>query len=347
MLFLGFKARANVLRRRRPLLAMAAALWLGSGVAACGQGARVDGEPSSPAPPTPPEPPTLDAGMGPDGVIKLYPDAPGMQFVLAGADQDPSAELLIEQGVAAVPQQEGSLAYFSIDTYDFEYTEGSTPGKTARLHIRARGAEQLHDWQTQEGFLAGAESLGDQELSALVRVRGLFDPEHAVFELKIRGGAHTDADPSLASCSLMTFATRAAPGVSRFGKELEHPEYDYVNLPPRLGVALSEGRWFGLKLVSYVDPARADRVYNQLFVDADPILPDGSLRNDYRLLSEYVDRAGVSTGRYDTMVSWRGYQSTLRIDGVDTLDVARLSARAIAAPAAQTSRLPELQPGLL
>jgi hypothetical protein len=331
MVSLALKARAGRRRARHPRM-VAAALWFMCGLAACGKDPAEEGV--EPAPPTTPEPlqPTLDAGTDVDGVRKLYPDAPGMQFVLAGADPNQSDQLVIEEGVPAIAAQEGGLSFWSIDTYEFEYTEGSTMGKTARLHIRARGVEQLYDWQTQKGFLAGDESLGDQEFSALVRVRGLFDPEHAVFELKIRGGEHTDDDPPLASCSFMTFATRAAPGVSRFGKELDHPQYDYVNLPPRLAAELSEGRWFGLKLVSYLDSARGDRIYNQLFVDVDPILPDGSLRNDYRLLAEYVDRAGVSTGRYDTMVSWKGYQTTLRIDGVDTLDVARLSVRAIRAP---------------
>jgi hypothetical protein len=332
-----FQPRAFAPSAHRRRLAALVLLAL-EGAVACGKdpGAEVE-PPEPPAPMAPTLPvPVPNAGTDVDGVAKLYPDATGMHFVLGGADPNTLAQLVIEEGVPAIAEQEGALSFWSIDTYEFEYTEGSTFGKTARLHIREQGTEQLFDWQTQHGFLAGGESLGDQELTALVRVRGLFDPEHAVFELKIRGGEHTDGDPPLASCSLMTFATRAAPGVSRFGKELDHPEYDYVNLLPRVGLELSDGRWFGLKLVSYVDPTRADRVYNQLFVDGDPWLPDGSLRNEYRLLAEYVDRAGVSTGRYDTMVNWKGYQTTLRIDGVDTLDVAKLSARAITPPRAAT-----------
>jgi hypothetical protein len=318
-----------------PLLGALASMVVVGGTA-CGKDPVAEVE--SPAPPEPLAPapltPAPNVGTDSDGVAKLYPDAPGMHFVLGASDPNTLAQLVIEEGLPAVAEQEGALSFWRIDTYEFEYTEGSTQGKTARLHIRDQGVEQLFDWQTQQGFLTDGESLGDQELTALVRVRGLFDPEHAVFELKIRGGEHTDEDPSLASCSLMTFATGAAPGVSRFGKELDHPQYDYVSLLPRFNVQLSEGRWFGLKLVSFIDPARPDRVNNQLFVDVDPLLPDGALRNEYRLLAEYVDRAGVSTGRYDTMVSWKGVQTTLRIDGVDTLDVARLSARAIRPPGA-------------
>jgi hypothetical protein len=35
---------------------------------------------------------------------------------------------------------------------------------------------------------------------------------------------------------------------------------------------------------------------------------------------------------YDTLASWGGFQTTLRADGVDVLDVAILSVREIAAP---------------
>ena len=61
-------------------------------------------------------------------------------------------------------------------------------------------------------------------------------------------------------------------------------------------------------------------------------MPDGTPRNDFRLLTEYIDRAGVNTGRYDTLVNWRGVITTLRVDGVDSVDIALLSARPITPP---------------
>ncbi len=328
---LANQPRNAALERRTHLARRAAAVI----VLAWGCGKEAERE-------VPPEPPVVEsesppapipnAGVDTDGVVMLYPDAPGNRFVLGDADPNSMDQLSIEGGVRAVLGQEGAIRFWSVDTFDFEYSEGDVPGKTARLHIQKSGSAQQFDWRTQKGFLADPESLGDQEFSAIVRVRNIIDPERAAFELKIRGGQHTDTDPPLASCSMMTFASSEARGVSRFGKELDHPEYDFVNLPPRVATELVAGRWFGLKLISYLDSVRGDRVINQLFVDVDPLLADGSLRNDYRLLAEYIDRAGVSTGRYDTIVSWKGYLTTLRIDGVETLDVARLSARAIEAP---------------
>jgi hypothetical protein len=281
------------------------------------------GEPGGPSAPA-------TFGIDADGVAKLYPDAKGTDFRLGQADPNDREGLTIEEGVHAARGSEAGVDFWSLPTYDFEYTEGGVAGKTARLHISSVGASQLYDWHTQRGFLAKPDDLGDQELTAYVRVHHIVDPEHAAFELKVRGGQHNDGEPALASCTMMTFATARAPGVSRFGKELDHPQYDYVNLPLRFNIELREGRWFGLKLVTFVDPERAERVVNRLYVDEQPFLADGSPRNQFRLLTEYVDRASVSTGLYDTLVDWRGYVSTLRIDGVESIDVAKLSARAIA-----------------
>lgn len=282
---------------------------------------------------TQPSPPQNGAGLDEDEVVKLYPDASGTPYRLGASDLNADARIALEQDGSASAGREGALRFWTVSAYSFEYSEDGASGKTARVHISSEGARQLFDWKTQTGFLAGPDDLGDQEFTAYVRVHGIFDPEHAVFELKIRGGDHSDQTPPLASCTLMTFATGSAPGVSRFGKELDHPLYDYVNLPLRFGTELSEGRWYGLKLVSYAHPARPDRVVNRLYVDDDPFMPDATPRNGFRLLTEYIDRAGVSTGRYDTLVNWRGVITTLRVDGVDSLDVALLSARPIAPPA--------------
>lgn len=326
--------KLNVLQLVNPRGALlASALWLQP---ACTSPRATDVQPPAQARPEPsavtplgPAAPLPSFGLDGDRVVKLYPDAPGSAFLLGDGDLNAVDGVEIEEGTLASAGEEGAVRFWTVPTYDFEYTEGDEAGKTARLHIGAPGARQQYDWETQAGFLAGPDDLGDQEFTAYVRVHGIFDPEHAAFELKIRGGSHTEDEPPLASCSLMTFASSAAPAVSRFGKELNHPEYDFVSVPLRFSTELREGRWFGLKLVSYIDPGRPDRVVNRLYVDDDPFRADGSPINDFRLLSEYVDRAGVSTGFYDTIVDWRGVVTTLRIDGVDALDVARLSVRAI------------------
>jgi hypothetical protein len=263
-----------------------------------------------------------------DGVVKLYPDAPGSAFRLGGENPNHVARLSIEKGIRAMPGQDGAVDYWSVSAYPLEYSSGGQ-GKTARLHMRGTGATQKYTWRTQRGYLSDPLDLGDQEFTAFVRVRGIFDFKRAAVSLKIRGGQHTQRDPALASCTMMTFASRQAPAVSRFGKELDHPDYDYVKLPLHFETSLLDGRWVGLKLVSFRDPHDAEQVINRLYVDDEPFASDGSPHNHFRLLSEYVDRAGKSTGEYDTLVSWGGTLTTLRVDGVEAVDVAILSVRAI------------------
>ena len=266
-----------------------------------------------------------------DGVVKLYPDAPGLALGVGGENLAEAAHLSIDNDVQPVRQTDGALEYWTLPAYAFDYASGGE-GRTARLHISASGLVQQSTWETQPKYLSGPLDLGDQEFTAYVRVRGIHEARRAAIALKIRGGEHTANDPALASCTMMTFASREAPGgVSRFGKELDHPSYDYVPLPLCFDTSLREGQWVGLKLVSFRDPKDVTQVVNRLYVDDAPFTSDGKPSNDFRLLSEYIDRAGQSTGKYDTLVDWGGVSSTLRVDGVNELDVAILSARAIRA----------------
>jgi hypothetical protein len=263
-----------------------------------------------------------------DGVEKLYPDAPGLAFGLGQEDPNRLRHLSVDNGLRLRRGRDGNIDYWTASTYAFEYASGGT-GKTARIHISGSDAAQRYTWRAHPEYLADPLDFGSQEFTAYVRVRGISDPRHAAITLKIRGGEHTEREPARASCTMMTFASTQAPAVSRFGKELNHPDHDYVELPLRNGASLRDGRWVGLKLVSVQDPDDEHRVINRLYVDDAPFERDGTPRNDFRLLSEYVDREGQSTGRYDTVVNWGGSVSTLRVDGVDALDVAILSARAV------------------
>jgi hypothetical protein len=263
-----------------------------------------------------------------DGVLKLFADAPGTAFRLGHENPNQLGGLVIEKGIRAEPGIANGVQFWSVRAYALDYSSGGN-GKTARMHIRASGAAQRFTWQNQHGYLSSEADLRNQEFTAYVRVLGIFDLRRAAVTLKIRGGEHTKNAPERASCTMLTFAPKGGRGVSRFGKELNHPDYDYVPLRLRHDAALEEGRWVGLKLVSFDEPGNPDRVVNRLYVDDEPFLPDGTPRNRFALLSEYVDRAGEDTGLYDTLVNWGGFQTTLRVDGVDQVDVAILSVREI------------------
>lgn len=267
-----------------------------------------------------------------DRVQKLYSDGLGLAFGLGTADPNDTPHLAIENGIPAQPGQEGNLRFWSLATYPLAYASGGE-GRTIRLDVAASGFAQRNTWRSRPAYLADLLDFGDQEFTAYVRVHRIVDPERAAITLKVRGGQHTASAPELASCTMMTFASHQASAISRFGKELDHPKYDYVKLPLRYSAELTDNQWVGLKLVSFHDPGHAERVVYRLYVDAAPFAADGSPRNDFHLLSEYLDQAGVSTGQYDTLVDWGGALSTLRVDGVETVDVAILSVRTISASA--------------
>jgi hypothetical protein len=263
-----------------------------------------------------------------DGVQMLLPSAWGSSFRLGDQDPNSTPGFEIEKRGVAVVQYDGRIRYWKLETYDLDYSSGGN-GKTSRLHIHPNSSPQSFNWRTQQGHLGSTSDFKNQEFTAYVRVRGIFDLRRAAISLKIRGGRHTQDDGDLASCTMMTFAPHGAPAVSRFGKELHHPDYDYVVLEPRFQTALQENRWVGLKLVSYADPLDGERVVNQLFVDDAPFDERGRPSNGFRLLSEYVDVEGRSTGKYDKLVDWGGLQNTVRVDGVSELDFAIVSVREI------------------
>jgi hypothetical protein len=285
---------------------------------------------ASARPPAPARAPAAGPPVDADGVQRLHPSAPGLDFHLGAR---PTEGFEIERGTPALPAREGPLAFWTVAAHPLDYSSGGT-GLTIRLHVRSGPEPQRFTWRTQQGYLSTARDLRNQEVTAYVRVHGITDERRAAVSIKIRGGAHSPRDGDLASCVMMTFQAATTGAAARFGKELHHPDYDYVRLPPRLPLALTDGRWVGLKVVSYADPHPDGpaRVVNRLYVDGEPWDARGRPRNDWRLFSEYVDEAGASTGRYDTLVDWGGWVTTVRTDGVASLDFAILSAREIAPP---------------
>jgi len=267
-----------------------------------------------------------------DGVQMLYPSTPGSSFRLGSQDPNHADRFLIEHEIAAKAMTDGPLRYWNTVAYDLAYASGGT-GRTSRLHIYASGGRQAFTWKTQTGFLSSPADVRNQELTAYVRVHDIFDPSRAAVTLKVRGGRHTEADGDLASCVMMTLGPGVKGVVTRFGKELIHPKYDYVTLSPRFPAALADGRWVGLKMVSYAAASEAGQVVNRLYLDTEPWGAGGQPANHWRLFSEYVDVEGKSTGRYySKLVDWGGFQTTIRTDGVAELDFTLVSVREIQPP---------------
>ncbi len=280
--------------------------------------------------------------LDPDGVAALFPSAPGSSLRLGGRDPAHTAGFAVEGHMGATAGAEGALHFWNLPSYPLDYASGGT-GWTTRLHLLASGGQQRFTWRDQPGYLSSPADVRSFELTVFVRVHGILDPARAQVTLKVRGGAHTAKDPDRASCTMMTLSPRGHGTVARFGKELHHPEYDYVPLAPAFDAALEDGRWVGLKLVSWLDeprrgvsgaPRDARRVRYRLYLDPAPFDPaSGRPRNGWRLFSAYDDVDGVSTGKYDRAATWGGWLTTLRTDGFHDVDVALPSVREIVPPA--------------
>jgi hypothetical protein len=269
-----------------------------------------------------------------DGVQMLYPSAPGISFQLGTNDPNATALFVIEKGTRAEPGTDGAIQFWNLPSHKLNYSAGGK-GWTSRLHIFSGKEEQKYTWKTQHGYLASTNDVKNQEFTVFMRVHGILDAGRAQISLKIRGGAHSTSkhDPDCAACTMMTYSPRSHGSITRFAKELTHPKYDYVVLPPAFSAALEEDTWVGLKLVSWNDPNDADRVVYNLYVDTDPFESGtGKPRNNWRLLSEYVDKEGKSTGQYKKLVDWGGCQTTLRTDGINDIDFTLLSLREILPP---------------
>lgn len=304
-----------------PLLPMAA--WL----IACSGGDAPPPGGTSPANP----PPAATASLDPDGVQMLFPSASGSEFRLGQQDPNTVPRLSIGNRMTATAQIEGAVRYWNMPSYPLSYAGGGT-GWTSRLNMFASGGQQLYTWRTQPGYLSSPADVRNQELTVYLRIHQILDPAHLSVSLKIRGGQHTSGNGDLASCTMMTFEP-ASRATTRFGKELTHPDYDYVRLTPAFAAELVEDQWFGLKLLSYTVPSDPRKVVNRLYLDIDPFdFATGTPKNHWRLFSEYVDEAGNSTGSYSTLADWGGWQTTVRVDGVHDVDFALLGVHEITPP---------------
>jgi hypothetical protein len=276
------------------------------------------------APATPAAPAATD--LDEDGVRMLLPSAAGTNIRLGTSDPNATAGFLIENKVVATPQTLGSLHYWNTAAFAFDYTAGGS-GKTARVHMI--GGEQKYTWRTQSGFLSAPSDLKNQEYTAYVRIHDIFDAGKAMVTMKIRGGKHIAGNGDLASCTMMTLSPS---GNTMFGKELTHPSYDYVKLTPQFAASLKDNQWIGMKLVSYSMPSDPKKVVNQLYLDTTPFDADGKPLNGWRLFSEYIDSESKSTGQYSKLADWGGEQTTIRTDGVSSIDFALVGAREITPP---------------
>jgi hypothetical protein len=271
------------------------------------------------------------AEVGPDGVGMLFPaDPDGSSFHLGDGDPTDAEPFFDMEGDEAISGTDGGVPYWSTSGHRVTYASGKPAGKTVRLHLRPGGGEQNFTWRDgamENGFIGGPGDLLNFEATVYVRVHEDNGTHHSM-SWKMRGGKHTKPETARSSCVGMAVPFGGvAPQAFR---ELDHPTYDHLALTPYFDYQLEEGRWLGVKVVSYLVEGGTR---NLLFLDTDPFDPSGTPRNQFRLFTEWFDRDGESTGHYDRAATWAGWETTFRVDGWRRVDFTYPSAREIVPPA--------------
>jgi hypothetical protein len=292
--------------------------------------APVDGSTDAPLDVAKTDAATFD--LDPDGVRMLHPTKVGGEtWRLGSSDPNTATNFEVEDDTKVTKVTEGSFSFWNVLSHPLSYASGGT-GWTTRLHIYASGTRtQVYNWKTQKGWLATPADLKNQEYTLYARGHGVLDASRLADTLKIRGGRHT-TDGDLASCTMMLFAGPKASSIARFGKELHHPDYDYVKLTPTSPQSLTDNTWYGLKLVSYQRAGEATQVHYELWIDFTPFDATGKPKNTWAKFSEYLDVEGKDTGDYTKLADWGGMITTFRTDGWHDLDFTLISLREIVAP---------------
>ncbi len=268
--------------------------------------------------------------VGPDGVGMLFPAEPDGSSFHLGADDPTDAEPRFGmEGDEATPGTEAGIEYWSTAGHRVTYASGKPAGKTVRLHFRPGGGQQSFTWRDgalENGYIGSPRDLLNFEATVFVRVHEDNGTHHSM-SWKLRGGEHTKPETARSSCVGMGVPFGGvAPQAYR---ELDHPTYDHLALTPFFDYQLEEGRWLGVKVVSYLVEGGTR---NLLFLDTDPFDASGRPRNQFRLFTEWFDRDGESTGHYDRAATWAGWETTFRVDGWRRVDFAYPSAREIVPP---------------
>jgi hypothetical protein len=263
-----------------------------------------------------------------DGTVRLFPtNKNGSHFVLGKQNPNNLKNFTTDSHNEFVKKKERNIEYWSVFSGDITYRSTGEHAKSCRLNIYVSTTKQTNDWKAamKSGFIGNEKDLKNQEVTAIIRVNKRVGHKTACC-IKMRGGGHHRDKPDQAACIQLDVSTRDSGHAARWAKELSHPLYEYQNLKPFFGFFVEEGKWFGMKTTSWNNNNNKDNTTttattNRCYIDPDPFnSADGTLRNNYRLYSEYIDKGNGN--RYpEIVVNWAGgVPITIRVDGFENVD---------------------------
>jgi hypothetical protein len=258
-----------------------------------------------------------------DGTVRLFPtNKNGSYFVLEKQNPNNLKNFTTDSHNKFVKKKEGNIEYWSVFSGDITYKSTGEHAKSCRLNIFASTTKQTNDWKAaiKSGFIGNEKDLKNQEVTAIIRVNKRVGRKTACC-IKMRGGGHHKDKPDQAACIQLDVSTRdSGHAAARWAKELSHPLYEYQNLKPFFEFFVKEGKWFGMKTTSWNNKDKTTTT-NRCYIDPDPFnFNDGTLRNNYRLYSEYIDK-GNGAKYPEIVVNWAGgVPTTIRVDGFENID---------------------------
>ena len=273
-----------------------------------------------------------------DGTIRLFTtNKNGSYFILDKQNPNNLKNFTTDSRNEFVKEKEGNIEYWSMFSGDITYKSTAEHAKSCRLNIFASTTKQTNDWKAamKSGFIGNKKDLKNQEVTAIIRVNKRVGRKTACC-IKMRGGGHHKYSPDQAACIQLDVSTRdSGHAAARWAKELSHPLYEYQDLKAFFEFFVEEGKWFGMKTTSWNNNKdnTTTTTTNRCYIDPDPFnSDDGTLRNNYRLYSEYVDK-GNGTKYPEIIVNWAGgVPTTIRVDGFENVDFYACNAREIIAP---------------
>jgi hypothetical protein len=276
-----------------------------------------------------------------DGTVRLFQtNENGSCFVLHKQNPNNLKNFTTDSHYQFVKKKERNIEYWNVFSGDITYRSTGEHAKSCRLNIFASTTKQTNDWKAamKSGFIGNEKDLKNQEVTAIIRVNKRVGRK-TVCCIKMRGGGHHKDRPDQAACIQLDVSTRDSRYAARWAKELSHPLYEYQNLTPFFEFFVEEGKWFGIKTTSWNNKDNNNNkdntitTLNRCYIDPDPFnSADGTLKNNYRLYSEYVDKGNGN--RYpEIVVNWAGgVPATIRVDGYENIDFYACNAREIIPP---------------
>jgi hypothetical protein len=272
-----------------------------------------------------------------DGTVRLFPiNKNGSYFVLGKQNPNNLKNFTTDSHNEFVKKRERNIEYWSVFSGDITYKSTGEHAKSCRLNIFASTTKQTNDWKAamKSAFIGNEKDLKNQEMTAIIRVNKRVGRKTACC-IKMRGGGHHKYSPDQAACIQLDVSTKDSEHAARWAKELSHPLYEYQDLKAFFEFFVEEGKWFGMKTTSWNNNSKDNTrtTTNRCYIDPDPFnSSDGTLRNNYRLYSEYIDK-GNGTKYPEIVVNWAGgVPTTIRVDGFENVDLYACNAREIIAP---------------